>query len=261
MRGRTNCLATGSGTRAKFSFDGNNNSLSVKGRIVCEIQYATAGYVSLYKDHEEMFLQLSPAFIHQQFVRNQVQTFQSWIEKAESMNGTLDRPSFKDSFFRTLNHAELVDPEAGRESFEAWLRCFSPITSQHTTLNSDSNPNPTVRDQVTTQAEGEPAQEPDYNAMFDRIHENREVEDLHWKIYHQCTKTRLFVTSGDLLGKGLKNIQEGDSVVLIAGVGMPMILRKDGNSYRSIGPAYIDGMMNGEMWPEDEQDLIDIVLI
>jgi hypothetical protein len=50
-------------------------------------------------------------------------------------------------------------------------------------------------------------------------------------------------------------------VALIAGVDMPMILRSDGDSYRSMGPAYIDGMMYGETWAKDEGDLIDIVLI
>ena len=70
-------------------------------------------------------------------------------------------------------------------------------------------------------------------------------------------------TSGDIrgfLGKELKDIQEGDLVALIAAVNMPMIIWKKGSSYRSKGLAYIYSMMYGEMWPEGEKDLIDIIL-
>jgi hypothetical protein len=70
-------------------------------------------------------------------------------------------------------------------------------------------------------------------------------------------------TSSDIrgfLGKGPKDIQEGDLVALIAGVNIPMIIWKKGSSYRSKGLAYIYSMMYGEMWPEEEKDLIDIIL-
>jgi hypothetical protein len=53
-------------------------------------------------------------------------------------------------------------------------------------------------------------------------------------------------TSGNIrgmLGKGLKDFQEGDVVALIAGVNMPMIIWKKGSSYRSKGLAYIYRIM------------------
>jgi hypothetical protein len=49
-------------------------------------------------------------------------------------------------------------------------------------------------------------------------------------------------------------------VVLIAGVDMPLIIRKEGNLYLLKGPAYVHGIMNGEKWPTDKNNLIDIVL-
>jgi hypothetical protein len=70
-------------------------------------------------------------------------------------------------------------------------------------------------------------------------------------------------TSGDIrgfLGKGLKDIQGGDLVSLIAGVNMPMIIWKKGTSYRSKGLAYIYSMMYSEMWSEGEKDLTEIIL-
>jgi hypothetical protein len=55
-------------------------------------------------------------------------------------------------------------------------------------------------------------------------------------------------TSGDIrrfLGKGLKVIQEGALVALIAGVNMPMVIWKTGNSFRSKRLVYIYSMMYG----------------
>ena len=55
-------------------------------------------------------------------------------------------------------------------------------------------------------------------------------------------------SSGDIrgfLGKGLKDIQKGDVVALIAGVNMPMIVWEKGSSYRSKGLVYIYSMMYG----------------
>jgi hypothetical protein len=66
-------------------------------------------------------------------------------------------------------------------------------------------------------------------------------------------------TSGELAGTGPMSMRRDDLVVLISGVPVPMVLReikstlpsgRDGKAYAVIGPAFVPGMMEGEMWPE-----------
>ncbi len=85
-------------------------------------------------------------------------------------------------------------------------------------------------------------------SMLLTVQRDKLAWDFYACVYYTSIRTRLFITSGGILGKGLKAIQEGDLVALIAEVDFPMILRKEGDSYRSKGPAYIHGIMNGEKW-------------
>jgi hypothetical protein len=71
---------------------------------------------------------------------------------------------------------------------------------------------------------------------------------------------KFFTTSAQYMGKALSSAQEGDVVMLISGVDHPMIARKTGGTYRLVSPAYVYGFMNGEKWPDNEEDLTDIVL-
>ncbi len=43
----------------------------------------------------------------------------------------------------------------------------------------------------------------------------------------------------------------GDLVILLAGLSLPFVVRRDQDcdTYRLIGPAYVHGMMDGELWP------------
>ena len=101
----------------------------------------------------------------------------------------------------------------------------------------------------------------DYDAILTRLGSNLGAVQLNLEFSFNCINTRFFVTSGRYMGRGSKSIQEGDPVALIAGVNTPVIIRKEGDLYRIKGPAYIRGVMNGEKWPENEnEDLTDIVL-
>jgi hypothetical protein len=72
--------------------------------------------------------------------------------------------------------------------------------------------------------------------------------------------TKFFTTSAQYMGKALPSAQEGDVVMLISGVDRPMIARKRGETYRLVSPAYVYGIMHGEKWPDNEEDLVEIVL-
>lgn len=50
------------------------------------------------------------------------------------------------------------------------------------------------------------------------------------------------------VGIAPSRVSEGDIVALISGVSMPMILRQDQTDFRVVGPAFLPGMMDGEVW-------------
>ncbi|KAI0381929.1 heterokaryon incompatibility protein-domain-containing protein [Hypomontagnella monticulosa] len=59
-----------------------------------------------------------------------------------------------------------------------------------------------------------------------------------------------------------KNAKVGDLIALASGLPLPLVLRPEGDSYRFIGFAEVDGLMKGEMWTGlNDDDLMDLVLI
>ncbi|KAH7327450.1 hypothetical protein BKA65DRAFT_510616, partial [Rhexocercosporidium sp. MPI-PUGE-AT-0058] len=72
-------------------------------------------------------------------------------------------------------------------------------------------------------------------------------------------RIRFFTTENGYMGMGMPEIETGDQVLLVAGLPRPLIGRKVGERYQLIGPAYLHGIMDGEKWPEDESQLVDIV--
>jgi hypothetical protein len=65
-----------------------------------------------------------------------------------------------------------------------------------------------------------------------------------------------FITRTGYMGFAPPLIASDDLIVLFSGLEYPMIVRRAvDDAYRLIGPAWIDGMMEGELWPEDEGSL------
>ncbi|KAH7310858.1 heterokaryon incompatibility protein-domain-containing protein [Stachybotrys elegans] len=67
-------------------------------------------------------------------------------------------------------------------------------------------------------------------------------------ILSACRKNTFFRTSGGYIGTGPLSIRHGDTIVFIGGLETPMVVRPDGAHHRLIGPAYVHGMMDGEMF-------------
>jgi hypothetical protein len=73
----------------------------------------------------------------------------------------------------------------------------------------------------------------------------------------------LFSTSSGHFGKTFGHIEPDDTVALLAGSDWPVILRQEGENWRYIGSAYVQGIMNGEGWPRyiNADDMETLVLI
>jgi hypothetical protein len=75
----------------------------------------------------------------------------------------------------------------------------------------------------------------------------------------------LFLTENEYFGTAPDplpvSIEAGDKIVILSGLEMPFVIRPVVGGYRLITHVFVHGMMYGEMWPESEAELDDIVLL
>lgn len=86
------------------------------------------------------------------------------------------------------------------------------------------------------------------------------------RVVAMAGKRGLFKTENSLLGTGPLAVEKGDVVALLAGFSCPMILRisrekGETNRYEVVGVAYVEGLMQGEAWPENEAKVVEIALV
>jgi hypothetical protein len=265
--------AASKASTAKFAFLDENQSISVRGRFVDRITRSAKKYLAAEMDLEE-FPEFQPTFKSEisRLAIATLETYREWIDIAHSLTTYPYGQTAKESIVRTLLRDDSIAlPLKLIDSFDAYFRTFLPVPSNQvlTKLQSSS---PAVRLRTerdfdhTGQKESDTMEEfleegiLDYDAIWTRMNCDEKMMEFEIQCFHRCKRTRFFITSGGYMGRGLKAVQEGDLVALIAGVDMPMIIRKEGDLYRLKGPAYVHGIMRGEKWPEDEKDLVDIVL-
>jgi hypothetical protein len=194
-----------------------------------------------------------------------------WIDIAREFRSHQTGKPMKEVFGHTLVPLSLLAVVSHREyitnAYEAWLQTTtsaSEVCSQHLEKpqagnpdcaavaapisNDDETPRVIPHDTTGKQEMGRP----EYVGISGSIREDTKAHAFDSLAYYACRGTRLFVTSTGYIGKGLKEVQEGDLVVLI--------VWKQGETYRLRGPCHVEGIMNGEKWPDNENDLVEITL-
>jgi hypothetical protein len=71
------------------------------------------------------------------------------------------------------------------------------------------------------------------------------------KIGTSAAGSAMLRTSTGHLGRTYGCLEPGDTIALLAGSDVPVILRPEGENWHFIAPAYVAGIMNGEAWPQD----------
>lgn len=93
------------------------------------------------------------------------------------------------------------------------------------------------------------------------VHE-KALYQYHLRLLRLTADRTVFVTTQGYIGTGPKCIANGDAVVLIAGLALPMIVRANAQEkYTVVGAAHIQKVVDGDAWPDDEGELEDIVLV
>ena len=70
----------------------------------------------------------------------------------------------------------------------------------------------------------------------------------------------LCISKKGYLGLVPSEAQSGDKVVLLSGGSLPFILRPVVNHFQLIGGCYMHGYMKGGAWPDNEEDLEEIII-
>ena len=90
-------------------------------------------------------------------------------------------------------------------------------------------------------------------------------EALLYQLSRLLRHESLVVSTNERLGScyHANRIEVGDRVVLIEGASFPLIVREAGmyegrRCFNFIGPARIAGMMDGELWPKNPENLEEI---
>jgi hypothetical protein len=86
-----------------------------------------------------------------------------------------------------------------------------------------------------------------------------EVALVQHEIFLNSYHKTLIVTREGYIGTCPRWAEVGDQVALIAGLQTPFIIREDGESHRLIGPAYVEGYMEGERWDEEKVGSITLL--
>jgi hypothetical protein len=266
-----------------FRFLNGDNCLSVQGVIVDTITCCTALAIEMpgfedFKKHINLE-PLSTGTIPRLYLATRKQ-FQQWIVLANSLN---NHPWHRYPNGLTVNQAlcrmlttdhqeadmiELRENLEGDNSgpyaylgFEAWLLA-----------NSLGAPDEFVKDIYTSVEQGFPGRIPTLESFITASETGASDMGVELLMLDSETRgylvaaislsigTKFFTTSAQFMGKALPSAQEGDVVMLISGVDHPMIARKTGETYRLVSPAYVYGITNGEKWPDNEEDLVEIVL-
>ncbi|KAI0967778.1 hypothetical protein F4678DRAFT_482805 [Xylaria arbuscula] len=70
-----------------------------------------------------------------------------------------------------------------------------------------------------------------------------------------------FTLDSGYFGSAFNTCCEGDDIYLLAGLDVPCVLRSQGDAYRFVALAHVHGVMEGQLWPENERDLEGLTLV
>ena len=79
------------------------------------------------------------------------------------------------------------------------------------------------------------------------------ASEYHFAVLRNARKKCFFSTANGYFGIAPSFVQQGDSIAVLEGFNVPVVLRKADEGYRFVTSAYIHGIMFGEAWPSDAE--------
>lgn len=85
------------------------------------------------------------------------------------------------------------------------------------------------------------------------VHPAQVEQDLRHAIQFLHFSRRMMMTEEGYVGMAHAQSRIGDSIALLQGASVPIILRPCDGSYKVIGEAYVHGLMEGEFWRAQDE--------
>ncbi|EWZ81143.1 hypothetical protein FOWG_14719 [Fusarium oxysporum f. sp. lycopersici MN25] len=208
----------------------SGNTLSVKGAFLRATEFCTRPFEKIELDDSG-----NPTPSMQESLHNNIQVLSRWIIKITRhiiLNEVHE--SIPTAVFNTFNASSTsvskIDPRQ-KDVFNT----FYNIIRRHGVC---------FEKEVETMC----GITPTTHTAMQEIAGDKTCLDYFIKICNRFAGKRgLFVSSDGAIGSGPVAMADGDTISIIKGVAVPMILRKqetDGQGYVILGPAYIDGLMD-----------------
>jgi hypothetical protein len=284
--------ASGSKARPVFSFSSNRMKLSVRGRLIDSIERRSKKSPFLgqrvYGENPKM---LQP-YLQAEAVEAWLEWLGCWHSGLRARTGGWDKygagPAVAyDAFYNTLlqEHSFNLPEDMGgtfleksREGFMTWqgllgaringdgpakrglsmgdIRAMLPPDTIRPDWVDDKHQEWDGRDKEQVIASNE--------WLISRaIHTHHPALCFH-ESAHLRNKAKCFIiTTKGYMGTAPNSADAGDEIILVPGLEYPLSVRPVGSNgeYRLLGPVYIQGIMRGEAWKDESDELRDFIFV
>jgi hypothetical protein len=263
-------------SRPRYVFSDDSRRLILRGKIVDRIMVKAErspwSGVRFQLDWEDM---LTPSLLERE---NSIKAFQEWIKCFHIFKRIMRANKYGDdfqhnlAFVRVLLQDFTVVPDSARNvhdlirGFSSWQRYLSATNPGSSMPMSQlmANLEPTSYDPSSLPESLRHLTRTDEWIIYEAIQQDPLAALFHNHVV-LATRARLFLaTESGYYGTAPATIERGDHVVLVSGFQIPLIMRPTGEGadhYKLLGPAFVHGMMHGELWPEGEGDLMDLTIV
>jgi hypothetical protein len=221
-----------------FSFSDSGLEIITKGIFVDTLDFVISIPINVQdlNDHEA-----SRADLPTLYLRDSITALCVWIQRIHRLQGAIVRVPLKDAIFEVLHSntdPNRYDSDELRDTFDRWYAMVAV-----------DNPALDEIDPVGWQ-------------MAFGVANDEVVYRYHRRLLKSTAGREFFTTTQGYIGTGPRGMKMGDVVVLITGLGLPMIVRETGEKrYMVVGAAHIHKVMEGDAWPSDDGEMREIVLV
>lgn len=266
---------------ADFTLAILDRSLSVSGVMIDDVDLQASSTSVCTADFRQGFAARSDlSTIDERYaaVTQLIQTLRSWIAISRMMENypTGEEPST--AFYNIMTQSLLPgsqswsiqsSPKPKEDVFQKWLSIMTADLSQDPTqfhsdfdnIKSDPNSVAIVKDYIRLFGCSDNPR--DWTAELQIRLLLRACDQALSTLQHDVSilsyQRTFFTTRDGYMGVGPRSARPTDRIALIAGLQLPFIVRKAGQNYNLIGPAYIYGVMKGERWNSELAQKITLV--
>ena len=187
----------------------------------------------------------------------------NWVDMTTWMPEYPSGESVKSALRRTLfyDSSDPVKEKIKAESFEAWYLAMTATDHDLTTMAMEGSGIPNASSDGSEElCKAFEAVHPEEIRVFLAMDNNGRF-DFHAQAAVSSNQKCLFITGNGYMGTGTDRVKPGDRIALVAGFNMPLLLRPADGGYELITHVYVHGVMYGEAWPPNNEELEEITLV